>query len=435
MNSVGGPDFSCHVEPEPPRLSCIATAPRVFEHLEAFSLEDPDRLVVDIPGFKLRRMQVYTITDSPVIRRLRSGYQEKSARVVLDLKGPCSITRHLSDDKRTATFELAPLSSPPPSPAGDPLTEGIPKPNLPTRASDTLGRGKPVLPGPRAAIDAPTSRSAAIKSPSVDTSGTLDEPSKASDNESDYQRDSSVGIEPQLPSVNVSIPKKSINPDTILKFGVDSTFVSFEPGDRAVRDVQVINKTDQELFLRSDVQKVTNSGTPEEQYEKTKRVIATPRRFSLPPLERRLVRVLVAGELPSSGEEIYRLIISPEQMPNPDLEVKGTINQQPASFKVVAGLGVTIALPSRDAKGLLRIEPKINQVELSNSGTRAVLIESCSTCPLSKDQCVSTGRKVLYPNRPWSLPIIGSGVVTCEYTIGKESHKISSFYGTKEPQQ
>jgi hypothetical protein len=223
-----------------------------------------------------------------------------------------------------------------------------------------------------------------------------------------------------------------LEPESVLLFSVNSTFVSFEPGDRPVKDIQVVNKTENELFLRTDVQRVYDSGTPAERYENTKVVVASPKQFALPPLGTRAVRLVVGGSLPESGEEIYRVILSPEESPDAQVEVVGEVNKQAARFKVVAGLGVTVALPSVLARGNVQIEPRVNQVVLVNTGTRAVLIENCAACPLKRDSCVSSGRKLLYPQRPWSIPVAGSGVINCDVVIGKEREQLSSLYNSKE---
>jgi hypothetical protein len=140
----------------------------------------------------------------------------------------------------------------------------------------------------------------------------------------------------------------------------------------------------------------------------------------------------VSGSLPESGEEIYRVILSPEESPDAQVQVVGEVNQQAARFKVVAGLGVTVALPSAGAQGNVRIEPQVNQVVLINTGTRSVLVENCAACPLNRDSCVSSGRKLLYPQRPWSLPVAGSGVINCDVMIGNERNQLSSLYNSKE---
>jgi hypothetical protein len=106
------------------------------------------------------------------------------------------------------------------------------------------------------------------------------------------------------------------------------------------------------------------------------------------------------------------------------------VNEHDVRLKVIAALGVTIALPSLEAKGVVRIESGINKVDLINSGTRAVLVENCSSCPLDSDVCSSSGKKLLHPSRAWSVPVKGSGVINCEFSMGKQKQKISSYYGT-----
>jgi hypothetical protein len=392
--AVTGIGFSCSVQADVSRVLCKAEGERSFEKTQQFSLEDPNRLVIDILGFQVAAAENYSLADSPVIQRIRSGQRGETARVVLDLKRPVTVSKFLSEDKKTLSFDLSSVESAPPSP---PTTNVV----------DTAA------PEPTAAAE-------------PDEPSVREEPELANISQP-------AGGEPRLPKPEVSIPRKSIIPENVLKFSVSSTFLSFEPGDRPIRDVQVTNKTDSELYLRTDVQRVYDSGTPQERYENTKKMVATPKRFSLPPLATRAVRLVVSGDAPDAGEEIYRLILSPEPLPDAE-EVTGEINKQKAVFKVVAALGVTVALPSADAKGVVRIESQVNQAVLINSGTRAVVVEGCSSCPLDKDVCTSSGRKLLYPNRPWSIPVTASGVINCDLSVGKQKQKLSSFYGAKEPQ-
>lgn len=398
--AVSGVDFFCSVEAEVSRVTCRIKGDSTFEGVRQFTLEDPDRLVIDLPGLHVYAPETYSLADSPTIQRIRSGNRSDLARVVLDLKQQVSVSMFLAPDKKTVLFDLSSVEAPPPS--------------------------LPAVSVPEGEV------SEQSKAQGADSDEAASESKESSSSVENENQKLSVAAA-QQPVIGVSIPKSSIKRDDILKFSVDSTFVSIEPGDRPLRDIKVTNKTGEEMFIRTDVQRVFDSGTPDERYEGTKVFVATPRRFSLPPMSTRSVRLLLTSEPPSEGEEIYRLILSPEARPDADLEVEGTINNRPATFSVVAALGVTVALPSPEAKGIVRIESQYNQVSLINSGTRAVMVENCSTCPLDTDSCVSSGRKLLYPERPWSLPVKGSGVINCEFSLGKQKQKLSSLFGAKEP--
>ncbi len=391
--SVAGKDFRCEFEPQTSRLECKASSGKSLKRSEVMMLEDPDRLVLDIPDVVFGKPQSYLVNASEVIR-MRCAQRDTSARLVLDLRRPVTFVRYdseegqsvLSLDLSPSVSEVAPPASSEQQETGAPDSkEGVPSPLPETR-----------------------------------------------DTEEDQKVATPSAVAPRLPAVNLSIPRKSLEPEAVLLFSVSSTFLSFEPGDRPVKDIQVVNKTEKELFLRSDVQRVYDSGTPAERYENTKVIVASPKRFALPPLATRALRLVVSGSLPESGEEIYRVILSPEESPDAQVQVVGEVNQQAARFKVVAGLGVTVALPSAGAQGNVRIEPQVNQVVLINTGTRSVLVENCAACPLNRDSCVSSGRKLLYPQRPWSLPVAGSGVINCDVMIGNERNQLSSLYNSKE---
>lgn len=391
--AVGGSDFSCDFEPERARISCKSLNEKRLEGIETISLEDPDRLVIDIPNVVVGKQQSIIVNSSSVVR-MRCAQRGTGARVVLDLRRPVTFARYdSSTGDSLVSFELSPIEAEPPSPKliSTPQVTA-PLPRRDTEVSD------------------------AAQHQDINGAG----------------QEIETAVAPQLPDLDLSIPRKALAPESVLLFSVSSTFLSFEPGERPIKDVQVVNKTDKELTLRVDVQRVYDSGTPAERYEATKVIVASPKRFPLPPLTTRAVRLVVRGELPQSDEEIYRVIVSPEELPEAQVEVQGELNQQAARFKVVAGLGVTVVLPSARAQGVLRFEPQVNQVVLVNTGTRSVLIENCSACPLTRDTCASSGRKLLYPQRPWSIPVTGSGVINCDVLIGKERKQLSSLYNAKE---
>jgi hypothetical protein len=56
-----------------------------FAELKYFSLEDPDRLVIDLPQQYIGSSESFSLVDSPIIQRIRSGQRGEIARVVLDL--------------------------------------------------------------------------------------------------------------------------------------------------------------------------------------------------------------------------------------------------------------------------------------------------------------------------------------------------------------
>jgi hypothetical protein len=392
--------FSCSIEASTSRLSCQAIEGHDLAAARYFNLEAPDRVVVDVPDFEINRSEVYSLVDSPVIQRVRSAKRGEGVRIVLDLKGPATATEYRSDDKRIFSLELNLVETQPPSP-----NNGAPPIRLKSESDDESAGGED------------------------------DEASKAQ-----AQQDAmptavpsnlSV-VPPDNKAMDLKIEQETLPKDGLLKFSVDSTFLSFEPGDRPLRDIQVTNKTSQDIFLRTFVQRVQEVNSPQERYEDTKTLISSPRRFLLPALASRSVRVVLAGQAPEEGEEVYRLILSPEALPEGEAEAVGQVNEQEVRFQVIAALGVTITLPSVEAKGVVRIEPGLNKVDLINSGTRAVLVQNCSSCPLEREVCTSSGKKLLYPNRPWSVPVKGSGVMSCEFSMGKQKQKVSSFYGAQE---
>jgi hypothetical protein len=398
VSEVIGNDFSCRSDTQSPVVECSTLTEEGLSELQYFTLEQPDRLVIDLPHRKIRRHEMITVGNSPIVQRIRTGQRLDTARVVFDLRNPVSLSQRTSTDKRTVSFRLDPLSTaPPPLPVLPSPTPQEARENAERDDGEVSPEREPAVSQEKLTVIVPKSSESAARERTI------------------------------------SLPREQIEPDHILKFSVDSTFISFEPGERPVRDVRVINKTDREIFLRTDVQRVFDSGAPEERFENTKTMLSTPRRFLLPPLGSRAVRLVLAGQPPSEGEEMYRLIISPERMPDTAVEVAGAVDDYPATFSVIAGIGVTVSLPSAEARGIVKVESGINQVVLTNYGARTVLVENCSSCPLAKDVCTSTERKLLYPNTPWSIPVVGSGVLNCDLRTGRDTQKLSTTYGAKKP--
>lgn len=389
-------EFSCEITSTPVRVACTLHKPNAsrakLQMVKEESLHDPERFFLDLPGCSVARSQQYTLIDTSIVKSIRTGQQENGARVVLDLASPVSSTRALSANQGRLIFDLVPVNAPN-SAQAVPLAVTAPAPEL--------------------LETAPESQSTTIPQPQV-LGVTKLAPSPST---------------PRTADVQVSFPAKELQPSDLLKFSVDSNFVPLESGERPVHDLTVVNKTSNPIFLYSVVEKVIGAGTAAERYEETRDLLASPRRFELPAMQSRMLRVVLASKFPEKGENVYRVSLYPQETPFAETEVAASINEVPTRVTVIAGVGVIVTTAAPGSEGNVDSRLIDNGIELENNGDRTLTLTSCAQCPMESQVCSSLPHKLLFPGAHWALPISGNGVITCDLKFGKVMSKITVPYG------
>ncbi len=401
-------------------------------------IENPLRLVVDLPGLTTHRPEKMLFSDSHLVKGMRSGQQKEGARLVFDLKERATFTKQLSADSRSLTITFSKEEGAVTASTEETVTTTtIPQvvesttssttstilttTTTATTRSSTTTEPLKLIPTPLATAKKtpiPSRTPSPTKSPTVTPTPTVSETPKPSGSS----------------TFNISISGSEIQPDKLLKFSVDKNFLSIEKDDRPIKDITVVNKSDKPLFLRTEVERVSKPGSKDEHFQKTKDLLASPRGFELSPLASRQVRLVLATKRPSSGEDIYRVTIAPLDNLDEGVPVSASINETEASLNIIAGLGVIVTVPSVQSEGTINAKVENDRAVFISAGTRMVALENCSDCSMKSEECTNFPRKLLYPGIIWSVPIRSSGVVSCTLRIGKESNKLILPYGNSEVQ-
>lgn len=76
----------------------------------SFSLSDPDRLVVDLPGVSSQPLRIDPVPAGAAVARIRSAPHLDGLRVVLDLQQPCPVNPHWEGSTLVLEFAARPGS-------------------------------------------------------------------------------------------------------------------------------------------------------------------------------------------------------------------------------------------------------------------------------------------------------------------------------------
>ena len=375
------------------------------------TIDNPLRLVLDLPGLSTHRPERMPVVGSELVKGLRTGQQKDGARIVFDLNSKVSLEKEISADGRELKIKL--------SREGEVSTLPVSNNGVTTTTIPALVQSETSAPS--------TTTTLPIRV-------TVSPPMSPSPTRSPIPTATETLKPGQSKKFDIEISGADMQPEQLLKFSVDKNFLSIEKDDRPIKDVTVVNKSDKPLLLRTEVERVVKPGSPDERYQKTKDLLASPRGFELAPLASRQVRLVLATKRPSSGEEVFRVTIAPLDKVDDGVAIPATVNEVDASLSVIAGLGVIVTVPSVLSEGTVNAKVEDDRAVFISAGTRVVALENCSDCSMRSNECANFPRKLLYPGYTWSVPIKSSGVVSCVLRIGKESNKLILPYGNSEAQ-
>lgn len=342
--------------------------------------------------------------------------------------------------KPTGTPSPVSTESPKPSPTDSPLPTETPKPSMtpPPKPSETEppkgtsasapSEAMPRMPSPTAS-DSRASQQAAPASP-IST-----EPSTEAKVSDSKPTESAKPGDEAHHNIQLSLPLSELQPEKVLLFSVDKSFLEFEPGDRPIRDVKVVNKTEKAVTLYSKVDLVVAPGTAAEAFQPTDKFVSSPKRFEIAPLGVRTIRLLAleeSGARPPEGELTYRVSIFPQEESAAEKTVEAKTNQGTRTFNVLAGLALTAVVSAPGAEAKISFEASKDSITFTNSGTRTAALENCANCPMSSAECSTLPRRLIAPSAAITIPISGKGLMTCDARAGVNFKKITVPYGTTE---
>ncbi|MFM1848284.1 MAG: hypothetical protein RL417_1758, partial [Pseudomonadota bacterium] len=323
-----------------------------------FTLQAPNRLVVDLMGVRILRSKEFAVGDSRCIKGIRFGVQPAGSRVVFDLlvgapseyqsvvgragfeavlplseialpATPASISNGLEtnlesvDSAEEPVVEPASTSRPTPAPV-------LPLPSAtPTIAPTSTATRTPVPEPTVTPVATATATASATATATATPTGTatatqgieLSEESverkaveKRSLNGESFGRlsESSTGDEDKRAAASVSEGDIRLVGEPNLKFKVDQVFIELPSGARAVKDLSLTNTSDERLNMAVQVRHLVEAGLPSEKEVETKGILVSPMFFSLEPGAERQVRIISAGES-SDREEAFRVRFAPQR--------------------------------------------------------------------------------------------------------------------------
>lgn len=204
---------------------------------------------------------------------------------------------------------------------------------------------------------------------------------------------------------------------------LDRMIVYFEPGKTPRQDIRVSNIGTGNLYLQTEVYKVLNPGSDNEERVRLTnpdemKLLTTPQKSVVRPRGQRTVRV-VSLETPKDEEAVYRITFRPVTA-----EVEATGN---GIQLLVAYQALVFVRPEKPVYQVVARREK-DQVTFTNTGNSNVLLRNGEQCKdrLKESECVeiTTGGR-LYAGQELTLTLPGKGGLV----------KFGVYNGTREVMQ
>jgi P pilus assembly chaperone PapD len=202
---------------------------------------------------------------------------------------------------------------------------------------------------------------------------------------------------------------------------LDRSILVFDGDDGGRQDVEVTNTGADNLYLDTEILRVTDPGTDQETRAEVEDpgaagLLVTPARMVVPPGGRRLVRVVAMDE-PGETDGIYRVNLLPVVPPQ---------TAETTAVKVVVAYQLLVILRPRDAQPDLVWTREGDRIRFRNQGNTNVLLYNGSQCPAGvepgSEDCVDIGvARRLYAGNEWELELPLSAPVEFTTTVGKRN--------------
>ncbi len=193
---------------------------------------------------------------------------------------------------------------------------------------------------------------------------------------------------------------------------LDRSILTFDAHGSPRQDVEITNTGSENLYLETEILRVSQPGTDAETRERVLDpdaidLLVTPARLIVPPGARRLLRVVNLGE-PADVDRIYRINVRP---------VVGPLEAETTAVKVVIAYQLLVILRPVDPRPELAWERNGRQITFSNTGNSNVLLFNGVQCPPAGGDCVELNRaQRLYAGNSWTLELPLDAAV--EFTTG-----------------
>lgn len=204
---------------------------------------------------------------------------------------------------------------------------------------------------------------------------------------------------------------------------LDRSILVFDGEEGGRQDVEVTNTGSENLYLDTEILRVTDPGTDQEQRLEVEDpdaagLLVTPARMVVPPGGRRLVRVVTLEE-PGEADRIYRVNLLPVVPP---------LTADTTAVKVVVAYQLLVILRPRDPQPDLVWTREGDRIRFRNQGNTNVLLYNGSQCPEGvepgSEDCVDIGvARRLYAGNEWELDLPLAAPVEFTTTVGTRNQR------------
>ncbi len=193
---------------------------------------------------------------------------------------------------------------------------------------------------------------------------------------------------------------------------LDRSILTFDADGSPRQDVEITNTGSENLYLETEILRVSEPGTDAETRERVLDpdaidLLVTPARLIVPPGARRLLRIVNLGE-PADVDRIYRINVRP---------VVGELEADTTAVKVVIAYQLLVILRPPDPQPNLVWERNGRQITFTNEGNSNVLLFNGAQCPPDGGDCIELNRaQRLYAGNSWTFDLPLDAAV--EFTTG-----------------
>ncbi|WP_448218247.1 fimbrial biogenesis chaperone [Endozoicomonas sp. 2B-B] len=196
---------------------------------------------------------------------------------------------------------------------------------------------------------------------------------------------------------------------TLNAFGamsLDKMIVYFEPNKSPRQDIVVTNPDKENLYLQTEVYKVVNPGTKQEERVRITdpselKLLSTPQKTIVAPNSRKTVR-LVSLETPKTTESVYRVTFKP---------VVGDLEATQNAIKLLIAYQALVFVRPENPEYKVTARREKDSITFTNSGNVNVVLRNGQFCSdqKGKRQCSDIDEiKRLYAGQSWTLKIPSS---------------------------
>ncbi len=223
---------------------------------------------------------------------------------------------------------------------------------------------------------------------------------------------SAIRRRPRLAALLGSVALFLLGSTVQADMSLDRSILIFDAHGTPRQDVEITNTGSENLYLETEILRVSNPGTEAETRERVLDpdaidLLVTPARLIVPPGARRLLRVVNLGD-PAEVDHIYRINVRP---------VVGPVEADTTAVKVIIAYQLLVILRPSDPQPELTWDRQGRSITFTNNGNTNVLLFNGVQCPPDGGDCIElNAAQRLYAGNSWTLELPYDGSV--EFTTG-----------------